>query len=302
VNRVFSSERVKGLEASIRSLADLLADRIQKMPGWDLMADLAQPLPTMLIAEILGIPGDRHQQFKSWANAVVTGASGMGAQSRAGEDIQDIDLFLREIIESRQVRPGDDLISQLMAETGEDDVLTPSQVLSFSKLLIVAGSETTTNLIGNAVLALLRNPTEFDKLKDNPAMLAGAIEETLRYDSPVQFVMRKTTQGATLLGHDLPAGAHVIALIGSANRDESRFADAEVFDIGRKPQANLAFGLGPHYCLGPVLARMEAQIVFERFWPIISKCRAAGDLSNIPLVQSIQVRGPRALPLIRSDL
>ena len=303
VTRAFSSERIRSLDAGIRSLTDLLVGRIESMDRWDLMGDLALPLPIMLIAEILGIPPERHQEFKSWADAMSTG-SGIGPggpQSGASRSLREMDTFFREVIESRRAQPGNDLISGLLHPSSEDNALTPDQVLSFAKLLLVAGSETTTNLIGNTVMALLRNPGEFAKLRDDPALLPGAIEETLRYDAPVQFVVRQTTRSTTLAGNDIPAGARVMALLGSANRDESRFDDADRFDIGRKPQANLAFGFGPHYCLGATLARMEAASALGRVLPMLDGFRVAGDLSRIPLVQSMQLRGPSSLPFIRAN-
>jgi len=303
VNAALTPELLQRLETRIRSTADRIVARAANSREWNLVDDLAIPLPVGTIADLLGIAPDRWPVLRRWSDAIVrrqNGSAPQGFQSADGGDLSECDSFVRDMIEQRSKRNGDDLISELLHGVTAEKSLLPSEVLSLSKLLLVAGSETTTHLIGNAVLALLRSPDELARVKSDPSLIPSAIEETLRYDAPVQFVVRRTTQQLTLSETKLPAGARVLVLLGSANRDESRFSDPDHFNVMREHCRHLAFGAGIHYCLGGTLARLEAEIAIASFLSINSTLIFADDLNDVALVDSIQLRGPKSLRFTRT--
>jgi cytochrome P450 len=199
------------------------------------------------------------------------------------------------VIEARRAEPKGDLISALVRAEGED-TLTAAEVMAFTVLLLIAGNETTTNLIGNAVLALLTHPDQLDLVRSNPGLVPNLVEEALRWDSPVQLIMRMTTRDAAIGGVRVPAGSMVMPMFASANRDERRFPDADRFDVTRaNARDHIAFGYGPHFCLGAPLARLEAQVVLGdvvRRLPGLEQTDSA-----VERLDSFLLRGPRRLPL-----
>jgi cytochrome P450 len=301
VNRAFSARQVASLEDDIRAMADELVRRISSLEEFDLVSSLTVPLPMTVIAEILGIETRKREDFKRWSEAVVvsaTGISGSPGQAQIQSSLREFEAFFEGVIGERRVSPGEDLISGLLRSETQDEELDPRQVLGICKLLLIAGNETTTNLIGNAVLALLRNPEELAKLTANPALTPALVEETLRYDAPVQFLYRSTTRAVEVSGVPIPAGAVVMSILGSANRDERKFEEPERFDVKRNPREHLAFGHGPHFCLGAPLARLEARIALEALLPLLPRLQVADDeLNQVALVDSIQLRGPKRLLL-----
>jgi cytochrome P450 len=296
VSRSFSKERVSAVEAKARATAEGLVAGISG--EWDLVSNFAIPFPLMVMAELLGMAPERWPELKRWSGSILSANTGSDDPSELvveKSDIAEFDLLLWRTIDRCRQSPGNDLISSLVYPHAGSDALTDQQIVSFSKLLVIAGSETTTNLIGNAVLALLRNPAELNRALSEPSLIAELVEETLRYDPPVQFVVRRVTQEVTISGVSVPTGARVVALLGSANRDEESFLRPDRFDIKRSHQINVAFGWGIHYCLGALLARLQAKIGLALLIPLLRRAHVAEDLNKIRLVDSIQLRGPMRL-------
>jgi cytochrome P450 len=264
INVAFTPRAVARLEGRIRALARGYIDAIQRAPSFDLMEALANPLPVIVIAEMLGVDPARHADFKRWSDDLVIGLRIDPAKvDRVVQSRREFTAFLRDMIAQRRREPQDDLVSDLVRAEAERDVLSPDEVLTMVMFLMVAGNETTTNLVGNATAALLDHPAELQRLRADPSLIPGFLEESLRYRSPVSMAAaRTTTREVELGGVTLPRGAIVGALIDSAHHDPTRFPEPERFDITRNP-AHLAFGFGIHYCVGAPLSRLEARIVFE---------------------------------------
>ena len=266
VSRDFTPRRIREMEPRIREIAKDLLDKVEAKGEFDLMADLANVLPVTVIAEMLGVPAELHATFKHWSDTLIGGDNNVPGAPPPPETIRVVDelgdYFTAEI-EKRRINPGPDLVSALVAAHDEGDAMSAADLLSFVTLLLIAGNETTTNLIGNGTLALGRNSEQFDALKRNPAMLPRAIEEMLRYDGPVQATVRFTNQPVHLGGTEIPAKAFALMIVAAANRDPAQFEDPEKFDITRQPNDHVAFGEGIHFCIGAALARMEATVAFE---------------------------------------
>ncbi len=294
VNRVFTPRMVADLEPRIRQIARELLDQAVARGEMDLVRDLAIPLPVTIIAEILGVDAGRRADFKRWSNAIVgTVSDDVQERQRGMEEFRD---YFQGIIDERRKSPRGDLISALVAAEENHVRLTPDEVLAFAALLLIAGNETTTNLIGNAMLALFDHPDQMTLVRQDPARIPNMIEEALRWDSPVQFLFRVTTQDVEIGGQAVPAGANVVPMYASANRDERKFPDADRFDVTRNTQGHLAFGLGVHFCLGAPLARLEAKVVFEELFGRFSEIRRAGD-GRPQRIDSLFLRGLRSLPV-----
>jgi cytochrome P450 len=294
VERSFTPARLRDLQSRLSALAADLTRTLSSRGGGDVVASLAAPLPVITIAELMGIDPDRHGDFKRWADAVIVRGTGRPLPADLGEldaTVAEFKAFLRDAIESRRRSPGHDLMSALVRDDGGDS-LSPAQVLNFSVLLLLGGSETATNLIGNALRALFANPRELVRARADRGLVVTVVEETLRYDAPVQSVMRRTTRDVELGGQRLPGGAVALLLLGSANRDEEVFLDADRFWLDRKETRSLAFGSGPHHCLGAALARMEARAALEALLAL-PDLRLAED--DVTFVDSFVLRGPRAL-------
>lgn len=283
VSTAFTPRVVAELEPRVREITSQLLDAVGEK--FDLVRDLAVPLPVTVIAELLGIEPERRDDFKRWSTTAVSSTDEAGGERRAdGErragilrDNEEMALYFEQVIAERRQQPRDDLVSALVrAETGEHP-LTSDEVVAFCVLLLIAGNETTTNLIGNAMLALLAHPDEMARVRADRALIPGMVEEALRYDAPVQFLPRTTTQDVQLGGVSLPAGATVLPVFGSANRDERRFAEPDRFDVTRATQGQVAFGHGIHFCLGAPLARLEARVAFEELFARFSSIERADD-------------------------
>jgi cytochrome P450 len=300
VNRAFSLSATPGLEDRLRSEAQDIVSRIVSRKYFDLVSEFANRLPIIAIAEILGISEREHAELELWSQAVVTGSSGdprLPQDPQTSKRIDEFNAFFERAILERQANPRDDYISRLLHAKPGEDMLTQQQALSICKLLLIAGNETTTNLIGNAVLALMQNPDELAKISADPALIPGLIEETMRYDSPVQILFRRATQDVEISGVEVKKDAQVMAILGSANRDERIFENPDLFDIGRDARDHIGFGYGPHSCLGASLARLEASIALEALHPWLARIRAAEPLSSLSHVDSINLRGVKSLRL-----
>lgn len=299
VNRGFTPRRISAWEGRVRELAQEGLERLRARGRFDMMEELAIPLPVTVIAEMLGVdPEDRHR-FKHWSDAIIEGStgSGMGApgSSRTFEAMSELRRYLRPIVKARRSAPAEDLISTLVSAEGEA-ALSDHEIFLFVLLLLVAGNETTTNLLGNCVDALLDHPEQLERVCADPALVPQLVEETLRFDGPVQFVARQTLQDFEMHDVVIPAGSHVLALLGSANRDERHFEDPDRFDVTRDTRGHVAFGFGPHFCLGAALARLESRAALEILVPELP--RLARVQPEPEFLDSYLIRGRSRLELM----
>jgi cytochrome P450 len=264
VSKAFTPLRIKALRPRIQSITDQLIDEVQERGEMDLIADYAFQVPTIVISELLGVPVGDRAHFKAWSNAFVAPALDEASQARAAELMREFVGYLRELFALRRQAPQDDLISALVRAQETGNQLSEAELVSTTVLLIVAGHETTVNLIGNAVLALLRQPEAWRLLAQDSAQMEAAVEEFLRHDGPVErALVRWAAQDTVLGGHQIKKGDMVIGIVASANRDPEHFAQPEKLDLQRGPQRHLAFGHGAHYCLGAPLARLEGEIALS---------------------------------------
>jgi len=300
VARDFTPRRIRDLEPRIREIAKQLLDKVEAKGEFDLMADIANVLPVTVIAEMLGVPPELNARFKHWSDRIIGGDNNVPGNPPSPEIVRVIDelgdYFTAEI-EKRRANPGQDLVSALVAAHDEGEVMSAADLLSFITLLLVAGNETTTNLIGNGMLALGRNLDQFDALKRSPAMLPRAIEEMLRYDGPVQSTVRFTTGPVQLGGTEIPAKTIALMIVAAANRDPAQFEDPEKFDIARNPNDHVALGEGIHFCIGAPLARMEARIAFEAMLARFPRLRLKDPAVKPVYKGSYFLRGLESLPL-----
>jgi cytochrome P450 len=272
MSRAFTPKRIRDLEPRIRELTQTLLDRVARKGEMEVMGDLARPLPVMVIAEMLGVAPAQYEQFKHWSDRIVESDNtppGMPLPDAIKQAAKDLRSHFANEIERRRSDPGEDLISALVAAHDETEALSADELLAFVILLLLAGNETTTNLIGNGMLALGRNPDQLDLLRGDPSLMPCAVEEMLRYDGPVQSTVRHNHEPVEVGGALIAPETMVFVILAAANRDPAHFSDPDVFDIMRAPNAHLAFGDGIHYCLGAALARLEGAIAFgstlERF-------------------------------------
>ncbi|QBD83448.1 cytochrome P450 [Ktedonosporobacter rubrisoli] len=292
VTQAFTPRTVANLTPRISEIVNEYLDRVIDQGRMDIIADLAYPLPVIVIAELLGIPTQDRDLFKHWSDTIVSLRREEAIQ--AGREMNE---YLKQVTEQRRKAPRDDLISKLLAAEVEGQKLSEGELLSFYGLLLVAGNETTTNLIGNAIICFDEHPEAIERLRAQPDLLSGAIEEVLRYRSPVQRLVRVTTTDTTLGGHKIKAGQLVSPWLGSANRDEAQFPNPDTFDISRAPNRHLAFGHGIHFCVGAPLSRLEARValgsMLARFGEI--KRDRAHPLERIPAASAFF--GVQKLPI-----
>jgi cytochrome P450 len=262
VSQAFTPKRIASLRPRIEQIADELLVPARGETQIELMSQLARPLPAIVIGELLGVPPKDRARFRGWAGQLLSRhePGGNGELGPALSAIGALGVFLAGLIQERRQEPRDDLISGLLAASEGRDSLREMELLSMLLLLLIAGYETTTNLIGNGMLALLRHPREIERLRGDRSLLPSAVDELLRFDSPVQATARVAREELELAGERIPKGALVQVLLGSANRDPVRFEDPDRLDVGRSNNEQLSFGWGVHYCLGAPLARLEAQI------------------------------------------
>jgi cytochrome P450 len=261
VTKAFTPRMVEQLRPRIQEIADDLLDAVEGRGEMDLVDEYAFPLPITVIAELLGISLADRNRFRRWSNALVTPALSADAVAEFGAQMSQFVAYLHELFERRRSAPADDLVSALLQVRDRGDTLSEQELFGMVALLIVAGHETTVNLIANAVLALLQHVDQLAMLRREPARVPAAIEECLRYDGPVERALNRwAATDVQLDGLTIRRGETVIGILGSANRDPQRFANADAFDIARKDTKHLAFGRGSHYCLGAPLARLEGEV------------------------------------------
>ena len=298
VNRGFTPRRMAELEKRVREIAQASLAPLEDKPDFDIVSEYFVPLPVTVIADLLGVERERSADFKRWSDCSVaasTGGAGALGPAKVLEGLGELSTYIMGVVEQRRQHPKDDLISTLIRAEAGETALTPVEVVMFTLVLLIAGNETTTNLLGNTLLALMEHPEELARVRRDPSRIPALVEEMLRYDGPIQFLFRRARQDVELAGVTIPEGALVLPLLGSANRDEAQFPHADRFDPSRNTQGHLAFGLGIHFCLGASLARLEARIALEELLP-----RFAAFERTEPRVQYIDsylVRGPKRLPL-----
>jgi cytochrome P450 len=297
VNRGFTPKIVADLEPRIRQITEDLIDSVVERGELELIRDFAIPLPVTIIAELLGVGPAHNKDFKRWSDWIITDFMGeipQDVHEAYENDMEEFKNFFDRAVEERREHPTNDLIGVLV-RAGAEDALSAEEVLAFIVLLLVAGNETTTNLIGNAIIALLAHPHQLKMLQEDASLIPNAVEEALRYDAPVQFLFRRAAKTVELSGTTIPEGSLCTVLFGSANRDERRYADSERFDITRDASGHVAFGHGIHFCLGAPLARLEGRIALEALLRRLPDLRRVEP--EVELVPSFFLRGPQRLPL-----
>jgi cytochrome P450 PksS len=264
VHRAFSPRLIEQMRGRIQSLAADLLSVARRRGSMDLIGDYALPIPTTVIAEMLGVPDRDRRRFYRWTRSIVAASPSGWGMLRAIPSAMAFLRYIRRLIAAHRAAPHDDLIGALVEAEEAGEQLTEDELVAMVFLLLVAGHETTVNLIGNGMLALLKDRDQMERLRAEPTLLKAAVEELLRYESPVMTATeRYAREDLTVSGAIIPRGALVFAVIASANRDSEEFPDPDVLDISREPNRLLSFGLGPHYCLGAPLARLEGQVAIS---------------------------------------
>ncbi len=302
LNAGFKPRLVENLRPRIQAITDELLDALQDSEQIEVIQDFAYPLPAMVIAELLGVPAQDRNLLRAWSQTISTYfLLGMQQGQRAAvEDMHqavlDMSAYLRAIIADRRRAPQDDLISGLLAAKEQGETLGEQELISSCVLLLFAGHETTMNLLGNGLLALLRHPDQYQQLAADPILAPAAIEEFLRYESPVQFVWRSAAVDLEIGGQVIRAGQKILPYISAANRDPAQFPDPDRLDIRRhNANSHIAFGHGIHFCLGAPLARLEAQVAFPTLLRRLSGLQLAS--ATLTWRPTLNVRGLTALPV-----
>jgi cytochrome P450 len=298
VNKAFTPQAIAALTPRIQAIVQELLDQIPEPSHFDLIDTLAYPLPVIVMAELLGIPPQDRAQFKHWsdrrARALEPTITPREIQE-ANRAAHELDDYFRGVIQARRLEPRDDLISTLVATEEAGDKLTQDELLVMLRLLLIAGNETTTNLIGNGMLALLRHPDQLQKLREHPELMDTAVEEMLRYDTTVQVDFRSALEDVEMGGKRIAKGQGIMLLLGAANHDPEVFHAPEQFDITRREASHLAFGRGVHHCLGAPLARTEARLAFTGLLERFSDIRLLTE--HPPFKDNVVLRGLRSLPI-----
>ena len=276
VNRAFTPRRVEQIRDRIESLTEELVAAVRGRKRFDLIGAIAQPIPTTIIAEMLGVPvGDRHK-FGRWSRRIVSADSSGAAMLLAIPNFWFFLRYIKRLVRVQQGEHRDDMLGALVRAEADGERLNEDELLAMVFLLLIAGHETTVNLIGNGVLALMEHPEQMQMLRRDPSLIKPAIEELLRYGSPLKTATeRYAREDVTVAGVKIPRGSLVFAVIASANRDERQFTNPDTLDITREPNRHLSFGMGAHFCLGAALARMEGQIAITTLLRDITKWRLA---------------------------
>jgi cytochrome P450 len=299
VSKAFTPRMVERLRPQARAIVDGALAAAAQRGGMELIEDLAYPLPVAVIAGMLGVPKEDWPRFRAWSQVLVAGLDPLSIQEAdriaqftvAQNAIYD---YLGAVVAERRRRPADDLISALIAVEERGDALNERELIVMLVLLLVAGHETTVNLIGNGMHALLRNPDQLALLRERPALLDVAVEELLRWDSPVQLTARVVGEDLDLGGRALRRGELVMTLLGAANRDPAQFPDPDRLDLARAPNQHFSFGRGIHFCLGAPLARLEGRVAIGELVRRFPDLRLAGEPER---GETITLRGLRRLPL-----
>jgi hypothetical protein len=300
VLKAFTPPAIEALRPQIQSIVDELLDAMEPRGHAELIEEFAFALPVTVLAAILGVPRSDGPRFRHWADDLLAfqGRNRPAAETLFTSQAMLIEAreYLAELIAVKRVEPDDSVLSQLVAAEAEGDKLSMDELLSTTVTFLVAGHETTTSLIGNGVLTLMQHSDQWDAIKDDPTLVNKAVEEILRYESPVARQPRLVRQDTELGGHALKAGDVAFQMLGAANRDPAVFDDPDTFDIRRDPNRHIAFGLGPHFCIGAPLSRAEGQIAFTTLTRRMPNLELAGaprwdlDKPNSRVLRELPVR------------
>ncbi|HYO59579.1 cytochrome P450 [Archangium sp.] len=297
VSKAFTPRRVEELRPRITAIAHRLLDAVQAHGSMDLLDAFAFPLPVTVIAEMLGVPLEDQDQFREWTNAIVHPPIDGNFEpiQKAG---QRFIQYFQGLLERRRAEPRDDLLTDLMSVEEKGDRLSPVELLSMLFLLLVAGHETTVNLIGNGIWALLKHPEQLERLRARPALIDSAVEEMLRYRGPVETTTQRwAAQDVEFRGQVIRAGEAVVASLLAANHDPEQFPEPERFDITREPNRHIAFGFGIHFCLGAPLARLEGTIAITLLLERLPRLRLSVDPAGLRWRDGILMHGLQRLPV-----
>lgn len=305
VNKAFTPGVVENMRGLVQELVDKMLATVKEQGRMDVITDLANPLPATVIAELLGVPGKDHQQFKKWSDDIAVALSGIDSGATRDElqalyviaqkSVLELSSYFREKVVELRLHPRENLLSALVQAEEQGDRLTEEELFANCVLLMIAGHETTTNLIANGILALLRNPSQQKALMLNPDLIVSAVEELLRYDSPVQKMGRIALADIRIGGKQIQKGQLVCFSFAAGNRDPEQFASPNQLDITRRPNRHLTFGHGLHYCVGAALARLEGQIAVNTVLSRMPKLRLASE--NLEWHRNFTLRGLKSLPV-----
>ncbi len=299
LNKEFTPNMIQRLRPRIQHVVDTLLDNVATRSEMEFMAEFANPLPVRVIAEMLGIPAEDQKDFQIWSDDLAdffgNVSSSVETGHRAQNSLVSLTEYFRALLPERRAHKGDDLVSLLLRVEEEGEVLTGEELLAQCTLLLVAGHETTRNLLGNGLLALLQHPDQFARLRENPALINSAVREFARFDSPVQFSGRAATEDFSWHDREIKKGQTVILLLASANRDPEKFSEPQKLDISRDEGVPLSFGHGTHFCIGAALAYTEAEIAFTTLLERASDLKL---LDDVPAWRSnMSFRGLSRLPI-----
>ena len=303
VSKAFTPRLLERLRGRVEALCEELLDTMEREGARkgeaELVGSYALPLPATVIAELLGVPAEDHKKFHRWSSRLVSVSSGRDMLRFLPAALSFV-RYLRKLVERRRADPRDDLITALVRAEEAGDKLSEDELLAMAFLLLVAGHETTVNLIASGTLALLEHPEQMEKLREDPSLIKPAVEELLRYTSPVEMATeRYPREDVEISGTRIPRGELVLAVLGSANRDERHFEDPDALDLARDPNRHLAFGRGGvHHCLGAPLARMEGQIAIGAFLRCHPQARLAVGPESLRWRRGLFLRGLERLPLV----
>ena len=301
VSKAFTPRVVEGLRPRIQAIVDDLIARAEPAGSMDLIEEFAYPIPVNVICEMMGVPVRDHERFKGWSLDIARGLDSIWLPPdseiprRSATARHAISDYFRELIAQRRTSPRADLLSALIAAEEAGDKLNEEELLATCILILIAGHETTVNLIGNGVLALLRHPAELSRLRATPGLITSGVEELLRYDGPVQRTARVASADATIGGHTIPQGDMVMPFIGAADRDPAHFPEPDRLNLSRADNRHIAFGWGIHFCLGAPLARVEGQIAIDTLVRRLPRLALIGD--SVEYRQSLTLRGLKTLPV-----
>ncbi|MEI4802569.1 cytochrome P450 [Bacillus sp. FJAT-51639] len=296
--KAFTPKMIIQLEGQIQYIAETLLSKIEHNNSINLVSDYAFPLPIMVISEMLGVPLEDQHKFRVWSQAIISTPHTLEDMQKNNQKLGEFAEYIQHLVNKKREQPADDLISALIKAESEGTKLNTSELYSTITLLIVAGHETTVNLITNMTLALLEYPVQLQKLRQNPDLIDSAIEEALRFYSPVELTtLRWTAEPFTMHGQDIQSKDRIIISVASSNRDERIFPDADVFDITRKNNRHIAFGHGSHFCLGAPLARLEAKIAISTLLHHLPNIQIQGERKQIRWKENYLMRSLEELPL-----
>ena len=297
-NEAFKPKYINQLRDRIQVIADELLDKVQVFCKMDLIADFAFPLPITVICEMLGVPAQDQRQFRTWSSAMIASGALSSETPQVGPELFQLGNYVRKLIADHRKHPRQDVITQLIDARQDSDHLNDKELLSTLVLLLIAGHETTVNLIGNGMLVLMQNPEQLELLKNNPALIKPAVEEILRYVNPVQIVNRYAAEDLEIAGQKIPRGSHLQLVLAAANHDPAYLAEPEKLDITREEARHVAFSQGIHYCLGAPLARLEGEIAFTTLLRRMPGIHLEIAVEQQEWRPAFELRGLQALPVV----